>query len=251
MSVIISVRDLSVRYGAETAVGGVSFDVAAADHVCVVGKNGSGKTTLIKCLAGLLKPSSGAASLGGELRRCDIGYMPQHTNLRKDFPASVREIALSGCLNRSGFLPFYSASDKARMRGALAALGLGGLERRSFRELSGGQRQRVLLARALCAGRKALVLDECANGLDQSVKADFNALLASLNRDHGIAIIEITHDIESAISRANKILHLNSGGGGNGENRAAHFFGAPAEYATTPLYKSLAENPAERSAPND
>ena len=200
---LISCRDLCLAYEGKTAVQDLSFDVPQGDYLCIVGENGSGKSTLIKALLGLKKPRSGSITYGDGLNRREIGYLPQQTPAQKDFPASVWEVVLSGCRAT----PFYAPSEKRRAAENLEKLGLGALRRACYRDLSGGQQQRVLLARALCATRKLLLLDEPVTGLDPTVSAELYRIIRELNGE-GVTIIMVTHDVDCAIERAKTILHL-------------------------------------------
>jgi zinc transport system ATP-binding protein len=187
----------------------LNFKVNTGDSLCIVGENGSGKSTLVKVLASLKNIDSGELTFGDGLKQREIGYLPQKTDAQKDFPASVREVVLSGCLNARGILPFYSKADRAKARENIAALGLTPLVRRSFRELSGGQQQRVLLARALCSAKKLLLLDEPFAGLDPIASADLYHIIKTLN-ESGITIIMVSHDVKSAVFCASHILHLHT-----------------------------------------
>jgi len=174
----------------------------------VVGENGSGKSTLIKGMLGLLKPTGGSLSVADELKRGGIGYLPQQTAAQKDFPATVQEVVLSGTLSRRGNRPFYSRAERKLAAHNLERLGIEHLKQKCYRELSGGQQQRVLIARALCATEQLLILDEPITGLDPSAIQDFYHLIKKLNKEDGITIIMVSHDIGNVISQANKILHL-------------------------------------------
>ncbi len=200
---LIACKDLCLAYEGKTAVDHLSFDVCAGDYVCIVGENGSGKSTLIKALLGLKKPKSGSVTYGDGLRQTEIGYLPQQTPAQKDFPASVREVVLSGCRAN----PFYSREEKRRAGENMERLGLTALRNACYRDLSGGQQQRVLLARALCATRKLLLLDEPVTGLDPTVSAELYRIIQELN-DEGVSIVMVSHDVDCAIERARKILHL-------------------------------------------
>jgi len=173
-----------------------------------VGENGSGKSTLIKGMLGLLKPTGGSLSVADELKRGGIGYLPQQTAAQKDFPATVQEVVLSGTLSRRGNRPFYSRAERKLAAHNLERLGIEHLKQKCYRELSGGQQQRVLIARALCATEQLLILDEPITGLDPSAIQDFYHLIKKLNKEDGITIIMVSHDIGNVISQANKILHL-------------------------------------------
>ena len=214
----ITVRDLKLGYDARVIAQGIGFTVNAGDYLCIVGENGSGKTTLMKTLLGLREPAGGQILTGDGLERNEIGYLPQQTVVQKDFPASVREIVLSGCQGRCGLRPFYKRSEKRLAAENMERMGITALAGRCYRELSGGQQQRVLLARALCATRKILLLDEPVSGLDPRVTAELYDLIAELNRD-GVTIIMISHDI-AAVRYASHILHIGS----------AVFFGTKDEY---------------------
>ena len=204
---IITVEDLSLGYEGQAIVENLNFTVDTGDYLCIVGENGSGKSTLMKTLLGLREPLSGRIITGEGLKRNEIGYLPQQTVVQRDFPASVREIVLSGCQGRSGMKPFYSKAEKQLAEENMARMGLTSLADRCYRELSGGQQQRVLLARALCATRKVLLLDEPVSGLDPKVTAEMYSLIAELNRE-GVTIIMISHDIAAAVRYASHILHV-------------------------------------------
>ena len=204
---LLTVKDLAVGYGTQIVAENINFEVNAGDYLCIVGENGSGKSTLMKTLLGLQKPVRGEITAGEGLRENEIGYLPQQTQIQKDFPAAVREIVLSGCQGRAGLRPFYTKEEKQLAETNMERLGITHLRNRCYRELSGGQQQRVLLARALCATRKILLLDEPVSGLDPKVTQEMYDLIASLNKD-GITIVMISHDIAQAVHYASHILHI-------------------------------------------
>ncbi len=204
---LITVKDLSLGYEHRTIAEGISFTVNAGDYLCIVGENGSGKTTLMNTLLGLRAPIAGQIITGDGLKRNEIGYLPQQTVVQKDFPASVYEIVLSGCQGRCGFRPFYTRSEKLLALQNMERMGIEDLAHRCYRELSGGQQQRVLLARALCATRKVLLLDEPVAGLDPIVTEQLYKLIKELNEE-GITIIMITHDINAALRYSSQILRI-------------------------------------------
>ena len=216
---LLTAQDLSLGYDSRVIVRDLSFRVNAGDYLCIVGENGSGKSTLMKTLLGLQPPLGGSIGTGDGLMQNEIGYLPQQTVVQRDFPASVREIVLSGCQGRCGLRPFYNAADRRLAAENMARMGISELANRCYRELSGGQQQRVLLARALCATRKLLLLDEPVSGLDPKVTAEMYELIASLNRE-GVTVIMISHDIAAALRYASHILHIG----------AAVFFGTKADY---------------------
>jgi zinc transport system ATP-binding protein len=203
----ITVKNLEVGYEKKTITEPISFKVDRQDYLCIVGENGAGKSTLMKTLLGLIKPVGGEIIFGDGLKANEIGYLPQQTVVQRDFPASVREIVLSGCQARAGFRPFYNKEEKKLAEENMERMGITQLADSCYRELSGGQQQRVLLARALCATRKVLLLDEPVSGLDPKVTADMYELINGLNRD-GITIIMISHDIAAAVRYATHILHI-------------------------------------------
>ncbi len=204
---LITTQDLSLGYDSEIIVENLNFEVHAGDYLCIVGENGSGKTTLMKTLLHLQEPLGGQILFGEGLKKNEIGYLPQQTIVQKDFPASVREIVLSGCQGRLGIRPFYSKNEKKLAAQNMERMDITDLAGRSFRELSGGQKQRVLLARALCATQKVILLDEPVAGLDPVVTMEMYELISRLNQD-GITIIMISHDIAAAARYATHILHI-------------------------------------------
>ncbi len=203
----IEAKNLSVGYDGEVVGKDISFTVNKGDYLCIIGDNGSGKTTLMKTILGLKKPLSGEIIMGDGLKKNEIGYLPQQTVIQKDFPASVKEIVLSGCLSKCGMRPFYKKEEKVLALENMKRMGIEALQDKCYRELSGGQQQRVLLARALCATEKLLLLDEPVSGLDPNVTAEMYKLIEQLNKD-GVTIIMISHDIESAVKYASHILHI-------------------------------------------
>ena len=204
----ITCRDLTIGYGSHIILKHLNFTVNEGDYLCIIGENGSGKSSLMRTILNLQNPINGQILYDHQIQQNGIGYLPQQTSRQKDFPASVREIVLSGCDRRSGFHPFYHASDKKKAVTAMQQLKITHLAHRCYRELSGGQQQRVLLARALCATKKILFLDEPVSGLDPEVTADFYALIRHLNRREGITILMISHDLQATAADATHILHL-------------------------------------------
>src|SRR5574344_1898003 len=162
----ITCENVSLSYGGKIVVANLHFIVNAGDYLCIVGENGAGKTTLIKALLKLKEATGGTISTGDGLSARSIGYLPQQTLVQKNFPASVNEIVLSGRLNSASFKPFYTATDKRIALEKMEQLHISELRNKCYRELSGGQQQRVLLARALCAASKLILLDEPVAGLD-------------------------------------------------------------------------------------
>ncbi|MDR1318087.1 MAG: ATP-binding cassette domain-containing protein, partial [Treponema sp.] len=205
---VITCQNVSLGYGGHVVIRGLSFSVRRGGYFCVVGENGSGKSTLIKGILGLIGPLEGTIQFGKGIRKNEIGYLSQSAAAKTDFPASVYEIVLSGNLGAMGMRPFYSRREKRQAEENLRRLGIYDLKEHCYRELSGGQQRRALLARALCAGRTMLVLDEPAAGLDPLVTAEFYRLLDEINRDLGITVIMVSHDIEGTKKYASEILNL-------------------------------------------
>lgn len=217
---LLTCQNLSIGYDSKIILHDLNFSLHSGEYLCIAGENGSGKSTLMKTILGLQPPVKGSVLTGDGLKPNEIGYLPQQTVVQKDFPASVREIVLSGCQGRCGLRPFYNSKEKALASLNMEKLGITHLQNRCYRELSGGQQQRVLLARALCATRKLLLLDEPVSGLDPKVTAEMYSLIEQLNEQDNITIIMISHDIPAAVKYASHILHT-------GENI---FYGTVEEY---------------------
>lgn len=223
-------KDVTLGYEDRTLVEHLNFEVNTGNYLCIVGENGTGKSTLMRTILRLQKPLAGSIEYGDGLRPTEIGYLPQQTIVQKDFPASVREVVLSGCQTKAGRRPFYSKDEKRLAEVQMERLGIKELSKRCYRELSGGQQQRVLLARALCATEKMLLLDEPVSGLDPKVTAEMYKLIQMLN-EQGISIIMISHDISSAVKYASHILHI-------GDHI---FFGTVKEYQTSSIGRRYLE----------
>ena len=205
---LLSCKNISVFYDNYKAIENISFDITKGDYICVVGENGAGKSTLIKAIGGLLKVKSGKIEFGNNTSSKQIGYLPQQNIIKRDFPACVFEVVLSGCLNQKGLISFYTKKDREKAEKNIARLGIKHLSKKPFSELSGGQQQRVLLARALCATKDLLILDEPVSGLDPVVTAELYTIISDLNKNSGVTIIMVSHDVEIAIKYADKILHI-------------------------------------------
>lgn len=203
----IHCQGLTLGYGS-ALVRNLSFTVCAGDYLCILGENGTGKSTLMKTILGLLEPMKGTVTLDGGVHRNEIGYLPQQTQAQRDFPATVWEVVLSGCQGRCGLRPFYTRSEKELARQSLRRMDVAHLSGHCYRELSGGQQQRVLLARALCATQKILLLDEPISGLDPTASRELYQNIAQLNRKDGVTILMISHDMEAALRYASHILCL-------------------------------------------
>ena len=220
-------ENLCMSYENRKVLENISFSVEKGDYLSIVGENGSGKTTLMKGILGLVAPSSGTIMFNG-ITGTEIGYLPQQTIVQRDFPASVFEVVLSGTIGKTKRL-FYNSYDKKIANDNLKRMGIEHIKTHSYKELSGGQQQRVLLARALCAAKELLILDEPVSGLDPVATAELYKILDSLNSD-GMTIITVSHDIKSAVQNSNKIMHLGSGD---------FFFGTTDEYLQTDIFTKL------------
>lgn len=203
----LTVKNLEVGYEKRTISEPLNFKVDRKDYLCIIGENGAGKSTLMKTLLGLVKPIGGEIVFGDGLKKNEIGYLPQQTVTQRDFPASVKEIVLSGCQGRCGLRPFYNKEEKELAQVNMKRMGIEALAEKCYRDLSGGQQQRVLLARALCATQKILLLDEPVSGLDPKVTIEMYALIKQLN-DEGLAVIMISHDVGTALKYSTHILHM-------------------------------------------
>ncbi|MGN0299453.1 MAG: metal ABC transporter ATP-binding protein [Lachnospiraceae bacterium] len=218
---LISCSQAALGYEGQAVITNLNFSVYSADYICVVGENGSGKSTLIKSILGLIKPLKGEIRLDSSLKAGSIGYLPQQSQKQKDFPATVWEVVMSGFLSECGRRPFYTRQEKALALENMEKMNVLNLKKRCYRDLSGGQQQRVLLARALCAAYRVLILDEPVTGLDPNATAELYRTLEYLNQKEQIAIVMVTHDLNNALNCAQKILHI-----GNDAN----FFGTVKEY---------------------
>ena len=224
---MINVSGVSLGYEGKAIVSDLNFSVNRGDYLCIVGENGSGKSTLMKTLLGRKSVIAGKIEFSDGLKQNEIGYLPQQTEVQRDFPASVREIVLSGCINGCGIRPFYSKAQKESAAANMEKLGISDLAGRCYRELSGGQQQRVLLARALCATKSLLVLDEPVAGLDPVVTQELYRLISDINKE-GITVIMVSHDIAAAAQYATHILHI---------SHKPLLFGTKDEYTASDIYR--------------
>lgn len=221
----ITCSGLSFAYDGQTVLSDINFSIDAGAYLCIVGENGSGKTTLMRGILGLKAPSKGSIVFDG-IKPAEIGYLPQQTQIQRDFPASVREVVLSGRINSMSGRLFYNAEDKAAAQANMERLGIEDIAERSYLELSGGQQRRVLLARAMCATKKLLLLDEPVTGLDPVAANEMYNLIKLINLCDSTSVIMISHDIHAAVRYATHILHL---------GHRQLFFGTAAEYRESDL----------------
>nr|WP_325303151.1 ATP-binding cassette domain-containing protein [uncultured Dysosmobacter sp.] len=229
---LIVCRDVSLGYEGQTVLSHLDLTIRDGDYLCIVGDNGSGKSTLLRGLLGLLAPQAGEILRAPELERGAVGYLPQQTRAQRDFPATVFEVALSGCLNQKGSRFFYTRAQKSQALMNLGKLGVLEWKDKCYRELSGGQQQRVLLARALCAAGRLLILDEPITGLDPAAAQDLYKTLDYLNRTEHMAIVMVTHDLAPALRSAKTVFHIGQRG---------TFLGTVADYLASPQGRRFRE----------
>lgn len=231
MEPILQCKNLNIAYNGHTVVKDVSFDVFPGEYLCIVGENGSGKSSLIKGLLNLVPIKSGTVTFSAGISS-GIGYLPQQSMVQRDFPASVEEVVLLGCLKKCGRRPFFSKSEKQLAEKNMKQLHIYDIRKKSYRELSGGQQQRVLLARALCSADKMLLLDEPVTGLDPIVSAELYSIIHELNHERNLTVVMVSHDIASAAANADKILHL---------DEKVEFFGSAEDYLLSDLGRRFAK----------
>ena len=208
---LITLRDVTIAFEGVPAVEHVSYQVNRGDYMVLIGENGSGKSTLMRAMLGLVHPCAGTVRYGDGLKRNQIGYLPQQTAVQRDFPASVEEVVLSGCINQLGARFFYGKKLQRKAHEKMALLDIEKLSDKSYRTLSGGQQQRVLLARALCATDALLLLDEPVTGLDPGSTQELYGLIRRLNREHGVSVVMVSHDLHGSMADANKVLVVDRG----------------------------------------
>ena len=225
---IIKCNNLTIGYDDKIILSNLNFSINEGSHLYIIGENGSGKSTLVKCLLKLKKPLSGSIEYLKGLNLKEVGYLPQQSSIQQLFPASVYEIVISGCLNRLGFKPFFNRKSKKRANHNMALMEIDNLKNVSYQELSGGQQQRVLLARALCASSKALLLDEPVTGLDPRAKNELYSLIDKLNKEYRITVITVSHDLSAAEKYATHILHL---------SKNSYYFDTAENYFSSNFYK--------------
>lgn len=225
----IKCEKLVLGYEGTPVAENISFEVNQGDYLCILGENGAGKSTLMKTLLGLTPLMGGSIAYGGGLKKYEIGYLPQQTFVQKDFPASVWEIVLSGALSKCGRRAFFGKEEKKLAEKNMRRMDIWELKKECYRNLSGGQQQRVLLARALCASSKLLVLDEPVTGLDPKVTAEFYQLIKDLNNE-GLTIIMVSHDIHAAVKYANRVLHV---------EKEKSFIGTVREYVKSDFWRDI------------
>ena len=206
---LINIENLTFRYESrddEDTLKNISLSVNEGDFLCIVGENGSGKSTLIKCIVGLNKVPEGKITLKEKL-----GYLPQKTEIQKNFPASIEEVVLSGTISNNIKNIWYTKQDKEKANEIMQELDIYTIRKKCFRDLSGGQQQRVLIARAMCATNNLIVLDEPTNGLDPNIAIKIYATLKTLNKKRNLTIVMVSHDVERAVKYATRVIEIERG----------------------------------------
>lgn len=239
---LLECKNLKLTYEGRTIIEKLSFKVERGDCLCIVGENGSGKTTLMKALLGLKNPASGEIIFGEGLKKKSIGYLPQQSGAQRDFPATVKEVVLSGCLGKRGGYPFYKKEDRKLAEENMKKMGIAELAGRCYRELSGGQQQRVLLARALCAAQELILLDEPVAGLDPKVSSELYTLISHLRENHKMTVIMISHDIYAALKYSTHILHI---------GHSPLFFGSVGDYRLSQIGRMFVGTENKEDEPNE
>jgi len=229
----IECKNMSIGYSNKTILRNLNFEINQGEYIFILGDNGVGKTTLLKTLLGLIPPLKGDIIYDQSVKKTSIGYIPQKSKIQQEFPASVYEIVISGCVNNLKWKPFYTKKDKEQVATAMKLLNITHLARRPFRELSGGQQQRVLLARAFCATDKILVLDEPFVGLDNYSTNQLQKSLTRINKELGVTIVIVSHYIEESLKMCNKVIVLS-------ENNT--YTCLPSEYRSGSLVKEVTED---------
>ena len=204
---LIKINNLNFSYPAKKdALKNVNLEIKDGEFVCVLGENGSGKSTLMKCILGLNKIQSGEIIVKER-----IGYLPQKTEIQSNFPASIEEVVLSGTIVNNVHKIWYTKRDRATANKAMKDLDLYDIRKKCFMDLSGGQQQRVLIARAMCATEKIIILDEPTNGLDPSISTQIYEMLLKMNKKRNLTVVMVSHDIQRAINYCNKVIELKNG----------------------------------------
>ena len=229
----IECKNMSIGYSNKTILRNLNFEINQGEYIFILGDNGVGKTTLLKTLLGLIPPLKGDIIYDQSVKKTSIGYIPQKSKIQQEFPASVYEIVISGCVNNLKWKPFYTKKDKEQVATAMKLLNITHLARRPFRELSGGQQQRVLLARAFCATDKILVLDEPFVGLDNYSTNQLQKSLTRINKELGVTIVIVSHYVEESLKMCNKVIVLS-------ENNT--YTCLPSEYRSGSLVKEVTED---------
>ena len=204
----IKVEDLSLGYDSEIVCSNINFEINKNDYLCIIGENGAGKSTLIKTILDLKEKKAGKILFSENLKKSEIGYLPQQTVVQKDFPATVYEVVLSGMLSQLKYRPFYTKKEKKHAKQEMEKLGITHLQNKSYRQLSGGQQQRLCIARALAVQPEVILLDEPTSRIDSLNEA---ALLESLKRIKDEKLIIIVSHRKSSLALCDEIIEIEQG----------------------------------------
>jgi zinc transport system ATP-binding protein len=201
---IIEIKNLAAAYDGKTVLRDVNLNIYERDFLGIIGPNGGGKTTLVKCILGLLKPTSGEITLADGVT---LGYLPQYSSIDRRFPISVEELVQSGLCSKKSLASRFTPAHRAKVANVIRRMGLEGMEKRSIDQLSGGQLQRALLGRAIVSDPSVVILDEPSTYIDKRFEAKLYSLLAEINRD--CAVVLVSHDIGTVLQQVKTIACVN------------------------------------------
>lgn len=230
---LIKCNNIEFKYDNKEILKNISFEVNKGDYLCIIGENGSGKSTLLNIISGVLKPNFGTVVLGDELSKREIGYLPQQAEIHENFPASVYEVVISGCVNKLRLKPFYTRKEKQIANYNMNLLEISDIKNKCFHELSGGQKQRVLLARTLCSAENIILLDEPVSGLDPVITESFYNIINHLNSEHGTTIVMVSHDITNSLKYASHIIYL---------GKDLFYYGSKSDFLSSEFSKYIGGN---------
>ena len=204
---IIKIKDLTFGYtNKKDNIKNINLNIEEGKFTCIVGENGSGKSTLLKCIVGLNKGYTGEIE-----KTSKAGYLPQITDIQKNFPASIEEVVMSGTISNNIASIFYKKEDKQKAIEIMKQLEIYDIRHKSFADISGGQKQRVLIARAMCASEKLIILDEPTNGLDPHIANQIYTILNDLKKKNNLTILMVSHDTYRALEYADKVIEMENG----------------------------------------
>ena len=230
---LIKCNNIEFKYDGKEILKNISFEVNKGDYLCIIGENGSGKSTLLNILTGILKPNNGTVTLSNNLSKKEIGYLPQKSEIYENFPASVYEVVISGCVNKLSIIPFYRRKEKQIANYNMNLLEISNIKNKCFHELSGGQKQRVLLTRTLCSTRDVILLDEPVSGLDPIITESFYNVVNHLNSEHGTTVVMVSHDIQNCLKYASHILYI---------GKDLFYYGSKSDFLNSEFSKNIRGN---------
>ena len=230
---LIKCNNIEFKYDGKEILKNISFEVNKGDYLCIIGENGSGKSTLLNIISGVLKPNNGTVTLDSNLSKKEIGYLPQKSEIYENFPASVYEVVISGCVNKLSIIPFCRRKEKQIANYNMNLLEISNIKNKCFHELSGGQKQRVLLARTLCSTRDIILLDEPVSGLDPIITESFYNVVNHLNNEHGTTVVMVSHDIQNCFKYASHILYI---------GKELFYYGSKSDFLNSEFSKNIRGN---------